>query len=113
MSKERELEQSSFLESKTLSPEEQNAMPIGLHARQELVQQDELARGIHHRFHIVRVWILRPDLRLHSSEKEGVIAALLQLHDDVGQRGLLAAFEPPVQLGVVALQSGLSSNNLQ
>jgi hypothetical protein len=66
--------------------EDEDSVTILLEARQELVQQNHLARVHHEAFERL---FTRLGLRLGTFEKVRVIGRLLELHGDVEQRDLL------------------------
>ncbi len=65
-----------------------------LEAAHELVEEDHLARGDHQAVHGLRAVAAVAEVRLGAAEEEGVVAALLQLRDDVQQRHLRPALRP-------------------
>jgi hypothetical protein len=59
-------------------------VPSGVQAAEQLVQQHHLARGEHQApRHVVVAARAQPVLLLRRLEQEGVVAALLQLSNDV------------------------------
>ena len=59
-----------------------------LEAAHELVEEDHLAGGDHEAVHGLRAVPAVAEVCLRAAEEEGVVAALLQLRDDVQQRHL-------------------------
>lgn len=63
-------------------------MPICLETAQQLVKEHHLARRLHQAIHCIQVFVIPTILLLCRAEEEGVVAALLELNDDVQQRDL-------------------------
>lgn len=70
--------------------EQMGAAPVLvlLQADQQLVKQHHFARGAHESVDGVQVFVVPPEFLLRRAEQEGVVAALLQLDNDVEQRNL-------------------------
>lgn len=65
-------------------------MAICFERGQELVKEDHFPRGLDETVNRVQILVIPPVLLFCCAEQEGVVAALLELYDDVKQRHLRA-----------------------
>ena len=66
-------------------------MTVGFETLEQFVQQDHLAGGSDQPVNCIQVLVVAPVLLLCSVEQEGMVAALLELDDDVQQGQLRTA----------------------
>lgn len=66
-------------------------VPVAFETAEQLIKEHHLARRLNQSIDCIQVFVIPPVLLLSCAEEEGVVAALLELDDDV-QEGDLRPF---------------------